>query len=323
MCSQWYPIPIPLLAACGRGDPTASRNSSPAAAVVRNTSIEQEETVRLQILGIFIAAAAIGCGGGAGTTDDYADRMAHEHRDDAPVANPMSDAQPAAAVVTEDVVYATVGGRQVTGYLARPEAEGPHPAVIVIHEWWGLNDNVRSMARQLAGAGYAALAVDLYGGEVAEDRDTAYSLMQAVEDGPTEDNLRQAYEYLAGQQAAPAVASLGWCFGGGWSLRTALLLPDRLDATVIYYGRLVTDPERLAALEMPILGLFGALDEGIPLADVRSFESALTSLDKQATIIVYEGADHAFANPSGRNYQAEAAEQAWQETVEFLGKHLR
>ena len=267
-----------------------------------------------------LSIATVGCG----QKDEFADRMAVEHRDDAPVANPMSQAEPAADVVAGEVQYATVDGQPVTGYLARFEEGTGGPALIVIHEWWGLNDNIRAMTRRLAGEGYTALAVDLYGGQVAEDRDTAYSLMKAANANASvaEDNLQQAHRYLREELDASAVASIGWCFGGAWSLNTALLMPDTLDAAVIYYGHLSTDPERLATLQMPILGLFGAEDQGIPLDSVEAFRSSLESLGKDATIVVYPGADHAFANPSGHNYQPEAAEAAWRETVSFLERVL-
>ncbi len=282
------------------------------------------------VLITLVSAVIVVLAGACGTAPDeqrqHAERMAQEHAHDAPVANPASQTAPAAEVETSDVQYATVDGRPVAGYLARPRAaEGPLPGLIVIHEWWGLNDNIRAMTRRLAGEGYLALAVDLYGGQAAADRDAAYSLMTATNEHPAaaEDNLRQAYAYLADQLGAPAVGSIGWCFGGGWSLGTALLLPDRLDAAVIYYGHLVTDPQRLATLDMPILGLFGEQDQGIPLESVRAFEGALRELGKNAKIVVFPGADHAFANPSGRNYQPEAAEKAWLETVAFLQGALK
>jgi len=282
------------------------------------------------VLITLVLAVIVVLAGACGTAPDeqrqHAERMAKEHAHDAPVANPVSQTAPTAEVEASEIQYATVDGRPVTGYLTRPAAaEGPLPALIVIHEWWGLNDNIRAMTRRLAGEGYLALAVDLYGGQAAADSDAAFKLMTAANERPAaaEDNLRQAYAYLADQRGAPAVASIGWCFGGGWSLGTALLLPDRLDAAVIYYGHLVTDPQRLATLEMPILGLFGEQDQGIPLESVRAFEGALRGLGKEATIIVYPGADHAFANPSGRNYQPEAAEKAWLETVAFLEGALK
>jgi carboxymethylenebutenolidase len=196
--------------------------------------------------------------------------------------------------------------------------------VLVIHEWWGLNDHIRTMARRLADAGYLALAVDLYEGEVAEDRDTARKLVTRAREQTErgEENLSQALAYLRAELGAEKVGVIGWCFGGGWSLATALNEPDGIDATVIYYGRLVTDEAELAVLDSPILGIFGALDEGIPVATVREFEAALDSLGKEASIHVYEGANHAFANPTGTRYQAEAAADAWARTLAFFAEHL-
>jgi len=256
--------------------------------------------------------------------DSYTDRMAAEHAGDSPEPAAAAAGEPSSDVVGEQVVYATVDGSEVTGYLARPEgaAEGV-PGLIVIHEWWGLNDNVETMARRFADLGYAALAVDLYGGETADDPDGARALMQSVidEPGPAEDNLRQAYAYLGERLGAPSIGVVGWCFGGGWSLQSALMLPE-LDAAVIYYGRLVTDRDQLATLDTPILGLFGAEDQGIPVDQVREFEAALAELGKPHTIEIYDGAGHAFANPSGTRYQPQAAEDAWEKTKAFLAEHL-
>jgi carboxymethylenebutenolidase len=287
---------------------------------------EEHTMIRTTVTTALALTLAAGCGAAVDEQQEHVDRMAHEHRHDAPVSNPTSETEPAVPVTTEQVSYGEVDGTAVTGYLARPEGhQGPLPGLIVIHEWWGLNDNVRAMARRLAGEGYAALAVDLYRGATADDPGAARDLMIATNGAPelAENNLRQAYRYLTDTLGAPRVASIGWCFGGGWSLATALLLPSELDAAVIYYGRLVTDRDRLATLDMPILGLFGSDDQGIPIDDVRAFEAALDELGKDATIVVYEGADHAFANPSGRNYQPEAARQSWQETIRFLDRHLR
>ena len=134
--------------------------------------------------------------------------------------------------------------------------------------------------------------------------------------------MRQALAYLREELGAEKVGVIGWCFGGGWSLATALNEPGGIDAAVVYYGRLVTTEEELAPLASPVLGIFGALDRGIPLETVREFEAALDSLGKEASIHVYDDADHAFANPSGTRYQAEAAEDAWAKTVAFLARHL-
>ncbi len=257
---------------------------------------------------------------------DYVEAMSREHAGGAPTATPMT-ASSGDDLVTGRPVYATVGGASVTGFLARPDTAGAAtpPGLIVIHEWWGLNDNVQAMAKRLAGEGYVALAVDLYGGEGAETPEAARSLMQAAmgREASLTDNLTQAFEYLKTQEGVGEVGVVGWCFGGGWALRTALALPDSVDAAVIYYGQLVTDRDRLATLDMPILGIFGAEDEGIPVAQVREFEAVLRDLGKDVEIEVYEGAGHAFANPSGERYAAAAAEDAWERTLAFFDEHLR
>ena len=258
--------------------------------------------------------------------DDYTDRMAREHAGDTPVAAPIAAAVTAPDVVTSRPVYARLGEAEVTGFLARPlGTEGqPLPGLIVIHEWWGLNDNIQAMTERLAAQGYVALAVDLYNGGVAATPDEAQALMREAmnQEAVSTMNLEQAQAYLTTQEAVSRVGVIGWCFGGTWALRAALAMPDALDAAVIYYGQPVTDRDRLATLDMPVLGLFGSEDEGIPVAQVRTFEETLGALGKDAEIHVYEGADHAFANPSGERYDAEAAEDAWAKTLAFLAEHL-
>jgi len=256
----------------------------------------------------------------------YVDRMAHEHHGDTPVATAQTAAEPARPVIAAVVTYATVSGAPVQGYLATPAGgQGPWPGLIVIHEWWGLNDNIRAMTRRLAGEGYAALAVDLYGGKVVDTAEQARAAVQTSMESraANDENLRQAYGYLAEQRRAPKVGVIGWCFGGAHSLAAALLLPEQLDACVVYYGHLETDRTRLRTLGMPILGIFGAEDQGIPVAQVREFEAALKELGKSVEVHVYEGAGHAFANPSGTRYRPEAAADAWATTLAFLARHLK
>jgi carboxymethylenebutenolidase len=252
--------------------------------------------------------------------------MAESHQHDAPTPSPAAKMEPRVPVETKEVTYATIGGKPVKGYLARPEgAKGPLPGLIVIQEWWGLNDNIRQMTKRLAGEGYAALAVDLYGGKTASDPDTAMKMMQAASEDEANGiaNVKAAYDYLVNELKAPKVGTVGWCFGGGWSLKTALALPDKVDATVIYYGAVVTDPKTLAPLKMPILGNFAGEDKSITPASVKAFEQALKDAGKSADIKIYEGANHAFANPSGKSYKADAAEDAWKRTVDFFAKHLK
>lgn len=281
-------------------------------------------------VGLLVALAAfvvsMACQQADEGDQEYAESMAREHEGDTPVPGAASEAAQDREVATEEVTYGTVDGNPVTGYLARPaNLEGSAPGILVIHEWWGLNDNIRSMAEELAGEGYIALAVDLYAGETAENAEGARALMESVmkDSASAQENLRQAYAYLESEQQAPQIGTIGWCFGGGWSLQTALLFPEQVDAAVIYYGRLVTDPDELGKLQMPILGIFGSEDEGIPVESVQEFEQALNELGKDASIHIYEGADHAFANPSGERYEPEAAADAWEKTLAFFEEHLK
>jgi len=261
------------------------------------------------------------------TTSEYVNYMAEAHKGDRPVPTGIIADAPKTEVVGEMVEYAQIDGEMVSGYISRPAGvEEPLPAVILIHEWWGLNDNIKAMTDKMAAEGYVALAVDLYKGDVAETPDEAMKLVQnAIASSPElEDNITQAYDYLKNETNAPKVASMGWCFGGLWSLNTALLLPTQLDATVIYYGgNITTDPEKLATLEMPILGIFGELDQNPSVELVREFEQVLQSINKEVEIHIYENADHAFANSSGYRYNPEAAQDAWEKTTEFLTTHLQ
>ena len=253
------------------------------------------------------------------------DRMAQEHEHDKPAATQAALQEPAQPVSAEEVTYGEAGGKPLRGYLARPKsAPGALPGLIVIHEWWGLNDNIRAMTRRLAGEGYRALAVDLYGGEKADNPDAAMKLVNATMQNraAAEDNLRRAVAYLE-RNGTPKIGVIGWCFGGGFSLSTALLVPEKINATVIYYGHLETDPAKLATIKSPILGLFGADDKSIPVASVQEFENALKKLGKPVEIKIYDGAGHAFANPSGGNYRPEAAKDAWQRTTSFFARHLQ
>jgi carboxymethylenebutenolidase len=292
---------------------------------------DREEIMRAVVAGAVVFACVVCFGstahGQAGSEQEmqrHTERMAREHAGDAPVANPLSEAPPARDVVTEAVTYARVGEAEVSGYMARPEDAGDRrPGVIVIHEWWGLNENVRAMTRRLAAEGFIALAVDLYTGRTADTPEDARELMQGVNEQPelARSNLLQAARWLR-DQGVPSVGSLGWCFGGGWSLQTALILGDDLDAAVIYYGFVDTDPDALGPLEAPVLAFFGGEDRGIPLDRVKEFETALESLGKTFEVVVFPDAGHAFANPSGRNWEPVAADAAWSRTIAFLHEQL-
>lgn len=238
---------------------------------------------------------------------------------------PAAEKAPQRPVVAEKLPYAEVGEELVYGHFVFPaDMVDPLPGVIVIHEWWGLNDQVRATADRIAAEGYVVLAVDLFGGHSTESPAEARDLMVNVVENPelANENISQAYQFLIDSGQAPRIGVIGWDFGGGWALNTAMLFPDELDAVVIYYGQVTDNQARLEAVNAPILGLFGDKDRGIPVAIVRNFEQALDNLDKNYEIEIYPGAGHAFANPTGPNYNAAAAEQAWARTLEFLDRHL-
>lgn len=295
--------------------------------------------LRYSLLPLLLVALLSGCTSsddGADGEDAYADSMAAQHQDDTtdPTAIVM---EPRIPVAARPVSYGEVSGETLVGYIAQPtrpdsvaetfgRAAGDTllPAVIVIHEWWGLNDNIRAMARRLAGEGYQALAVDLYRGDVAANPDQARNLMQQArgDDARLNANLEAAYQFLTEGGDRP-VAVIGWCFGGGMALRAAVEMPGEIDAAVVYYGNVSEFGEdELEGLQMPVLGLFGGQDEGIPVDGVRAFEETMNELGKEIRIEVYEDAGHAFANPTGNNYVASAAEDAWEKTTAFLREHL-
>jgi len=209
------------------------------------------------------------------------------------------------------------------GFLAEPRANGSYPGVVMIHEWWGLNDNIKEMAKILAKEGYVVFAIDLYDGQVAANSTKAGELAGNVRNNPdiAIAKMKTAVEYLRTAKKTTTVGSLGWCFGGGQSLQ--LSLNEKINATVIYYGSLVDDKQQLMKLNGPVLGIFGGDDTSIPVSSVRSFESALNDLGIPNDIYVYEGVGHAFANPSGSNYAEKQTLDAWEKTVNFLNMNLR
>jgi len=251
--------------------------------------------------------------------------MAREHSDDTAQPSPATQAAPARPVVSQTMAYTEYKNDLIHGYFSAPaDMFEPLPAVIMIHEWWGLNDNIRAMADRLAGEGYIVFAVDLYQGQTANTPGEAQALMRQVVEDPegARENIRAAFNFVSKTAGAPRIASLGWCFGGGWSLVTAELFPEDLDAAVIYYGQVTANEDLLRPINAPVLGLFGAEDTGIKVASVHAFRDALKNLGKNFNIHIYPGVGHAFANPSGRNYDATTAEDAWQRTLAFLDLHL-
>jgi len=219
------------------------------------------------------------------------------------------------------------------GYLVYPVSSNDTvgkklPAVVMIHEWWGLNENIKNMANLLAKQGFVVLAADLYKGEVANNPERAMELVQIVRNNQNNsiNNLQSAVKYLSllPNVDSSKIASLGWCFGGGQSLQLALNSQDHpLAATILYYGTpLVTDKALLSKIKWPVLGIFGDKDQSIPIEEINQFGNSLNQSGITNNIHIYKGVGHAFANPSGDNYAPKETEDAWQKTLSFLKKYV-
>ena len=216
----------------------------------------------------------------------------------------------------------TISYNNSTGFLARPSESGSFPGVILIHEWWGLNDNIKDMARNLASHGYTVFAADLYAGQVATTPDGARQLMTSFDAEKGISNIEAVAEFLRTNYGIERLATIGWCFGGTQSLNYALS-GNELDATIIYYGQPVTDQDRLSMIHWPVLGIFGGKDQSTTVETVNEFESTLNDLGIENEIYIYPDVGHAFANPSGANYAPQETKDAWQNTILFLEKHLK
>jgi len=217
------------------------------------------------------------------------------------------------------------GDETVQAVLYTPAGKGPFPGIIVIHEWWGLNDWVKDQASKLADQGYVALAIDLYRGKVATTPDMAHEIMRGVPEDRAKRDLHAAFEFLQSQPNVKRnrIGAIGWCMGGGYALDTALQEPT-LAADVINYGHLATDPEALKKINAPILGIFGGKDQGITPDDVHKFEAAMKQLGKKIEVKIYDDAGHAFENPNNKTgHRPDDAADAWKRTVAFLAENLK
>jgi carboxymethylenebutenolidase len=225
---------------------------------------------------------------------------------------------------TETVNYKS-GDETVSGFLALPDGGGKHPAIVVIHEWWGLNDQVREDTQKLAAQGYVALAVDLYRGKVATTPDEAHELMRGVPDDRGIRDLEAAFAYLAARpDVKPGkIGSVGWCMGGGWSIKLAMSEP-KLAACAVNYGSLPTEAASIARIKAPVLGNFGADDRGITPDSVHAFDAAMKAAGKPVDVKIYDGAGHAFENPNNKDgYRPQAAADAWSRMEAFFRKTLQ
>jgi len=228
------------------------------------------------------------------------------------------------AAQPQEVSYQS-GNETVHALLYAPKGEGPFPALVVIHEWWGLNDWVKQQASALADQGYVALAIDLYRGKVATTPDEAHQIMRGVPEDRARRDLLAATTYLRSLNMVDdrRIGAIGWCMGGGYALDLAVADPH-LKVAVINYGHLASDKATLKKIHASILGIFGGQDLGIPLTDVDKFEAQMKALHKKVEIHIFPDAGHAFENPNNKTgYRADDAKQAGKITDEFLAKNLK
>ena len=208
----------------------------------------------------------------------------------------------------------------VTGYQAKPKNDRDYPGVVIIHEWWGLNNEIKAQAEMLAEEGFNVLAVDLYNGKIAKDPTEAAAFKDEVDLQTSIANMQAAVKFLEDDNS-PKIAALGWCFGGAKSLELALSGTE-LDASVIYYGNLNTNKDELAKIKWPVLGIFGEEDAVVPVAQVKEFNNLLNELEITNEVYIYPGVGHAFANPTNKDFAPEETADAWDKTLNFLRENL-
>ncbi len=217
------------------------------------------------------------------------------------------------------ISYKTPDGKTAKAYEIKAKKK-TNDYVFVIHEWWGLNDYIKKESQRLSEEIGDAniIALDLYDGKIATTQEQAGQLMQAVSEDRARAIINGALNYV-GKKAD--IATIGWCFGGGWSLQTAIMAGKQAEAAVIYYGMPEQNVERLKKLKAPVLGIFASQDQWITPKVVEEFKQNMDKADEKLTVKMYE-ADHAFANPSNPKYKAELAQEAHKLAVDFIKKHL-
>ena len=217
------------------------------------------------------------------------------------------------------------GDQTVQGLLYLPTGAGAHPAIVVIHEWWGLNDWIKQQASDYADQGYVALAVDLYRGKTAGDPEAAHELMRGLPQDRGVRDLVAAVAYLKTRKEVDAarIGTVGWCMGGGFAAQLAVAEPS-LRAAAINYGALPTDAASLSRIHASILGNFGGKDQGIPPEDVNAFAAAMKADGKPVDVKIYPDAGHAFENPNNKaGYRPADAADAKQRMKAFFTLNLK
>lgn len=222
----------------------------------------------------------------------------------------------------DPAIYGYAEPFALRGYLVEAARPRPGaPAIVLIHEWWGLNKHIRDTADVLAARGYTVLAVDLYHGAVATDGGHARQLMQRLDRQLSIARLKAAIFMLRSGNAQRPVGVMGWCLGGGYAVQLAMA-ERNLQACVVFYGQLPQEVAEVRRIQAPVLGIFAQHDRSITPAMVETFAAAAERSNVRLSLHMFD-ADHAFANPSGPRFNAAAAQQAWEVTYAFLDAMLR
>ena len=225
-------------------------------------------------------------------------------------------------ITTATVSYPS-DGEQASAYEARPEGDGPFPGVVVVMEWWGLDEHIRDVTERFAREGCYALAPDIYHGTVVgyDDPDTAMAATRSLDGEAAVRELTDAVHYIKQQQRSNGkVGVVGYCMGGGFALLTAIH-SDEVDGVNPYYGGNPDPIELVERIQCPVLGLYAGHDEA-NRPSVPDMKAALERYGKEAECIVYPDAPHAFFNDRSETYREEAATDAWRRTLAFFGRHL-
>ena len=224
-------------------------------------------------------------------------------------------------VVAENLPYAEVDDNLIYGYFAFPaNMVDSLPAVLVVHDRWGLNDDVRANVERLAAGGYIVLGVDLFAGAHAENLADARDLeIGVIEDrDKAKENIKQAIEFVRMSSAPPSVSIVGFGFGGGWALDAAIDQPEELGAAISYYGQVPTDDTEIESLDVPYLGFFSESDRAVPIASARAFSEKASAMSKDVEIRTFADARRGFAEASGETFDANASQAAWTHMLSFL-----
>lgn len=275
------------------------------------------------LLGLLLAACQNGNPGDATAATDttHMQDMAGLADDPAFVAAHPNPDSLSFSARGEMMTFPTPGGGQPgSAYVVRTDGNPDDQYLFVIHEWWGLNDYIKREAERLAASlpNTTVMALDLYDGKVATRQEEAQQFMQAVSEDRGQAIINGALDYV-GPDAS--IGTIGWCFGGGWSLRTAIQAGERAEACVMYYGMPVDDAAALAPLQAPVLGIFASQDGWINTEVVQKFKNLAQATGKDVTVRTFNAA-HAFANPSNPDYNGEAAREANALALDFLKEKM-